>query len=221
MSASAFRPGLFLLGLLSFLPAQVRADSSVTNCTQQALVAALAAGGTASYTQDCAITLTNTVVIANDVTLDAAGHTVSISSSGQFRLFTVQPGVTFTVLGVTFSGGKSTNGGAFFIDTTAQVVLTNCIFSANSAIGSNGLAGADGVDPNVGQNGDAGTSGAQALGGAVYNLGALKVLSCQFLTNQASGGSGGAGGERGAGGGKTRKGTGRSQGVTNENRRHL
>src|SRR5262245_52678366 len=75
------RPGfLCLLLLLVALrwPLQTQADSVVTNCTQNALAVALAVGGTVTFTQDCALSLTNTLTIGINVTLDSAGRNVSL-----------------------------------------------------------------------------------------------------------------------------------------------
>ena len=77
--------------------------------------------------------------------------------------------------------------------------MTNCILTGNSAVGTNGTAGADGNGGTTAQNGGNGTAGGPALGGAIYNLGSLTAIDCQFLTNSATGGSGGAGGAGGNG----------------------
>src|SRR5580765_6833668 len=92
----------FVLLFLLILPSShLRADSTVTNCTHQALVAALAAGGTVTFTNTCSLTLANTITITNDVVIDSGGHSVTISGNNSFRLFTVQPGFNFTLKGLT------------------------------------------------------------------------------------------------------------------------
>jgi hypothetical protein len=196
--ASFPRPLLLCLLLLS--PPRARADSVVTNCSQSALVAALATGSTITFTQNCSIALSSTITITTNVTLDASGRTVTINGNNAVQLFAVPPGVKFTLKGLTLSAGQSTGGGALYISPGAEVLVTNCLFGGNGAVGANGVAGNDGNDGGtVGQNGSNGTTGSQALGGAIYNLGILTALNSQFLTNRATGGTGGGGGNGGDG----------------------
>src|SRR5262252_4175490 len=76
-----------LVSLLCALPAQ--ADSVVTNCTQDALAAALATGGTVSFTQACSLSLSSTISIGANATIDANGQNVSLLGNNTFRLITV------------------------------------------------------------------------------------------------------------------------------------
>ncbi|MCX6927330.1 MAG: immunoglobulin domain-containing protein [Verrucomicrobia bacterium] len=171
----------------------------MTNCTQDALVIALATGGNVNYTQNCSIVLSSTITITTNVTLDASGRTVSISGSNSVQLFTVPAGISLTLKGLTLLAGRSTTGGAIQISPGAQVIVTNCIFGGNGAVGASGFPGSDGNSGNYGQNGTGGTAGAHALGGAIYNLGSLTIYNSSFLTNSAAGGSGGSGGNGGDG----------------------
>ena len=64
------------------------------------------------------------------------------------------------------------------------------------------MAGNDGSTSGInGGDGGNGTAGGSAFGGVIYNLGTLTALNCQFLTNSATGGGGGAGGDGGNGSG--------------------
>src|SRR5262245_21973234 len=158
-------------------------DSVVSNCTHQALIAALNTGGTITFSNDCSMTLTNTITLGGSITIDSAGHHVSLNGNNTFRLITVQPGASITLNGLTLAGGQHTNGGALFINSGATVLATNCIFTANHASGPNGFDGNDGAsNPNTGGNGTSGTAGRSAYGGALYNLGHLTLLTCQFRT---------------------------------------
>ena len=174
------------------------------NCAQYAeFLAAVAKGGPdpVMLTNCQTIVLTNTLTISNDVTLDGGAIGVTIAGNSLFRLFTVLPGVTFTLRGITLSGGLDPNGGGLYVSPGASVVLTNCTFFGNRATGASGVAGATGSNGANGGNGGNGTSGGSALGGAIYNQGNLTALGCQFLTNSAAGGSGGTGGGGGNGSG--------------------
>jgi hypothetical protein len=87
-----------------------------------------------------------------------------------------------------------------FVESNASAFLTNCVFTNNFALGSNGLAGLDRPDEHtIGKNGGAGGSGQNAHGGAIFNLGNLTAVSCRFQANHAIGGEGGRGGRGGNG----------------------
>jgi len=188
-------------GLGFCLATLAASGSSVTNCTREALVNALVQGGVVNYTNDCALQLTNAIVITNDVALTSAGFSVNLSATNS-RVFMVSSGVNFTVNGIKFASALSTNGGAFHIDSGATVVLGDCTFSANLAVGADGFSGDD-ADTNavvsIGHDGGRATAGDPGLGGAIFNLGTLICSNCAFVGNRAFGGYGGDGGAGGAG----------------------
>jgi hypothetical protein len=172
------------------------------NCAQlDEFLAAIQQGGYFSLSNCTTIVLSNALTIANSVTLDAGPNNVTISGQGGSRLFTVMPGVTnFTLRGLTLSGGRDPNGGSLFISPGAVVTLTNCTLIGNGAVGVGGTSGNDGNSGGtIGKNGGNGTAGAQALGGAIYNLGALTICNSSLYTNGVAGGSGGSGGDGGDG----------------------
>ena len=173
----------------------------VEDCTEDALLSALSSGDSLIiFTQNCAITLAAPILIESDLTIDAQGHTVTISATNSSRIFEVTSG-NVTLLGLSIAGGTETNGGAIYINTNSTVLLSNCIFSANSAFGTDGLDGTNGVNSSDG-NGGAGRRASAAQngqGGAIYNMGDLTVLNSRFLTNSVGGGTGGNGGDGGSG----------------------
>jgi len=194
-------PALFchvVLGACLVLPA---AGADVAGCTQLALQRALTNGGTVTFTQACALTLTNTLAITRDVVVDAGTNAVSISGNNAFRIFTVASNLTVEIKGLTLTSGAATEGAALRIEPGATVKLTGCTVSGNIAAGAAGAAGADGKDSSgTGGNGSAGGTGFEARGAAIYNHGSLILESCRFLTNSVAGGKGGAGGAGGDGG---------------------
>ena len=175
-------------------------------------VAAVEQGGIVPLPDCPIIVLSNTLVIANDVTLDAGSAGTVITGNTLIRLFTVLAPATLTLSGLTLSGGLSTNGGAILVEAGAQTFISNCSFRGNAALGSNGLAGADGSasSSGIGGNGKNGGKGGSGWGGAIFNAGDLTLTSCQFLTNRAAGGNGGKGG--GGASGASRGGDGGSGG---------
>ena len=159
----------------------------------------MAQGGYFSLTNCSAIVLTNTLTISKSLVLDGGSSGVTIAGNNLVRLFTVLPGAKLTLYGLTLQSGSSDSGGAIYISSGSSVLMTNCILVGNSAVETNGLAGSAGGGGSIGKNGGNGTAGLPALGGAIYNLGSLTNVDCQYLTNSASGGSGGNGGNGGNG----------------------
>jgi hypothetical protein len=93
-------------------------SGTITNCTVQAFLAAIATGGEVTFECDGVITLANTLVIAADTTLQASGRSVSVSGGGSgtngVRLFLVKPGAKFTVRNLSFvNGGVMGKAGVF------------------------------------------------------------------------------------------------------------
>ena len=167
------------------------------NCVQydQVLLAA-ANGGTVTLTNCPTLVVSDTIVVtASNVVLNGISNNVTIAGNNLMRLFTVLPGASLTLNGLTLLGGQSDNGGAIYNTAGGTVMLSNCVFAGNSAVGTSGTNGVDGdSDPNYGRNGTDASSGLAGVGGAILNLGALIANSCQFTNNRAAGGSGGNGG---------------------------
>jgi hypothetical protein len=178
-----------------------RAATNVTDCTEDAFRSALALGGSVIFTNDCSITLSDTITITNNVVINGYGHTVTISGGDGVRIFTVQPGFTLVLANLILTGGYSSDGGALYVTAGGSAWITNCLFIGNTAAGSTGSDGAAGStnNANAGKNGTDGTVGGLGRGGAIFNLGNLALLSSQIISNTASGGNGGSGGAGGGG----------------------
>src|SRR6266850_1737597 len=183
--------------LLSLMASSVLAGD-VTDCSEDAFLAAFD-GDPVTFNEDCSITLSTPVTIDSDTTIDAQGHKVTISGDNQLLVFDVASGVTFNVFGLTISSGQNTNGGALYINEGATVVLSNCTFTGNNAIGADGFDGTNGLSNSNGKggNGRPGAAGVAGSGGAIFNLGDLTLLNSTLATNRAAGGKGGNGGDGG------------------------
>jgi hypothetical protein len=111
-------------------------------------------------------------------------------------------GGTFAVGG---NGGDGASGGAGLggaVYSLGELTLSNCTFSANSAVGGNGgSGGAAGAGSYPGRPGNSG-AGANGLGGAVYSGGHLTVIASTFSTNSTRGGGASTAGMEGNGSGK-------------------
>ena len=148
----------------------------VTTCDEASLRAAISAGGTIIFDCDGLIVLSSPIVVTNSVSLDANGHSITISGDGAVRLFNVLPGVSFNASGIALIGGFAETGGAILNDA-GFVTLTNCSLLNNAAVGTNGTM----------------FLGGAAAGGAIFSRGGtINATSCLFSNNVARGGKGGA-----------------------------
>src|SRR5215468_5375452 len=176
-----FVPHVVLLVALFLLTCLCSRADEVTDCSEGGFLLALESGE-ALFIDDCSITITAPISITTNTVIDAQGHNVSINGDNQFLVFEIQSSVNLTISGVTITGGQNTNGGAMFIYDGSVVVLSNCTLTANQAIGTNGLDGANGSNVTLGNggNGRNATPGGAALGGAIFNLGSLTLINCNL-----------------------------------------
>ena len=199
--------GLIVLSLATFLPAAARADAILNECSQLALESALGVGGLITVNCDGTLVLSNSVTVAHDATLNATGHRLTITSltgtnaASTTRLFLVNPLVHFSLVNVTLTGGRATNGGAIY-NNRGFLSLDSCVLSNNLAIGISGRTGGSGRDSSYlpGADGRTGGNGQSAFGGAIYNFhGSTFLNRCSILTNTVTAGAGGVGGDGGNG----------------------
>jgi hypothetical protein len=207
-----------LYGTVTSAPAllQVFTRGIVVTNTETALRDAMSLGGTVTFACDGTITLSSTITIGADTTLDGSGHNVTISGHGAVRVFVVFANVNFTVAHLTICGGAS-DGGSAILNLSGTVNLTNDSFSGNNGVHygpvvtpgqSPGAGGAiynsggrvNALNCSFGDNQAFGAApwppqiGSLGLGGAIYNGGNLTLDLCTFTGNSAWGkASGGAG----------------------------
>lgn len=151
------------VGLFLLLFSQLRVSAStVTNCDEASLRAAVTAGGTIQIACDGTIILSQTLAVTRDSTIDAGGRSVVLSGAAFRRVLHVYPGVSLRIVNLTIWNGRSTQGAGLYNDQ-GFVTLENCTLRANQAVGS------------------------QAMGGAIYNAGTLTLIGCQLIENTARG----------------------------------
>jgi hypothetical protein len=192
--------GLSFSCLISCLPLSAPA-AVISSCDESGLRSALASGGAFTFSCDGTIALSGTLVVSNNVVLDATGHRIVISGNGAVRIFKVNSGAHLSLINVVLANGKyagtngfdgspaasgeSAKGGAILV-TNASVDLSACILSNNVVVGGSG-----GSNPSLSTVGAG--SGGTGEGGAVYGLNSiLNVTNCLFANNQASGAPGGS-----------------------------
>jgi hypothetical protein len=155
-------------------------STNVVNSPDEAsLRAAINLGGWVSLAFNGTLTLTNTIDVTNNVSLDAENVTAIISGGNVIRLFYVAPGVTFSATNLILANGScivtngaaetQADGGAIYNDG-GSVSLVACTLTNNSAqslVISNGLA----------------------RGGAIYNNGgSVSLFGSNLSNNEVVGG---------------------------------
>ena len=164
------------VALLLLLPVAAWAGGVVTNCTEAALSAAMADGGTVTFGCDGTILLGNTITnvisgtkVTSDTKLDGSGHQVTISGNKAVRVFYIDTNVSFTVVNLTIADGSSL-GGSAILNLGGTVNLTGVCFCSNTAT----------------MNGSLVQLIPQASGGAIFNRGgSVNASNCSFIGNTA------------------------------------
>jgi hypothetical protein len=149
----------------------------VTVASEAALRNAMAIGGLVRCCFNGTISLSNTIDVTRDVTLDAHGRSVVISGNNSNRIFTVAPGVNFSATNVVFANGRNVaqpafpgQGGGIF-SMGGSVWLTSCVLVSNSVVGAAAPIGGTGT---AGQ------------GGAIFVQGGSLMLQSVGLSNNAA-----------------------------------
>ena len=91
---------------LAMPAAPVHAGGVVSICDEAHLLAALAGGGTVTFSCSGTITLTAEIMIAADTTIDGSGQTVTISGNHAVRVFTRELRVTLNLNRLTVANGQ-------------------------------------------------------------------------------------------------------------------
>lgn len=183
--------------------------SGAGTCTEAALDAALAGGGTIVF--DCGdapttITLTTPKVITQTTVVDGGGL-VTLSGGGTTRIFLVESEVDLTVQNITLADASVTgprdagpapgnSGAAIFRHSASKLHVIGVTFTNNHStdtgadIGGGAIYSYGGDTVVTGSTFDGNTA---ASGGAIGNLRSnLAIYNSSFANNQAVTGNGGA-----------------------------
>lgn len=142
-------------------PQEARGSGVVGTPDEASLRAALSGGGLVTFNCDGRITLANTLTITSDTTLDATGHSITLSGGGMVSVILVQSPARFVLKNVTVADGAASAGAGIF--NYSDTTIINCTFSNNIA------------------------SGAGSFGGAIYQYSSKKltVVDSTFIRNVA------------------------------------
>ena len=193
---------LVLLALVVPAP-PAYAGGIVSVCDEAHLLAALADGGTVTFSCSGTITLTAEITIAAVTILDGSGQTVTISGNHAVRVFTVNSQGTLTLNKLTIADGYVAGatfgyGGGIFNGGTLTV--SNCTFSGNNAffagggIDNSGTLKVSNSTFSDNRAGVGGPSGGGGYGGGISNGGTLTVTNSTFINNRVHGVHSGYGG---------------------------
>jgi hypothetical protein len=183
----------------------------VTNCTETALRAAMANGGTVTFACDGTITLASAITVDLDTVLDGNGHQIGLT--GMHGVLYVGTNVHLTVANLAITDSRAVSAinpsvllsGAGIFNDGGRVTLLGVTFDGNGAASGGAvlnqslgavnatncafLGNGAGPDFRVVPNWDG-----PGQGGAILNQsGQMNLQNCLFLGNRAAGGSGSLG----------------------------
>jgi hypothetical protein len=181
------------LGIGAVQAAGVVGTGTPESCTEAALDAALAGGGSLTFncgTAPHTIILTSTKTIAADTTVDG-GHLVTLSGGDTHQILRVNSGVNVTLRNLTLAEGYGDFGGGVYNDH-GSVTVINSAFLGNTAFSEGGAIWGYGnfVISNTAFVGNSTVARpplpgeGSELGGAVIGTsGSLSVVGCTFSNN--------------------------------------
>src|SRR5262249_50820219 len=145
----------------------------------RAAIAVASSGDTINFANSLkgqTITLTSgQLAITTNLDIEGLGaNKLAVSGTGVSRVFDIAGGANATIAGLAIINGRAGEGAGIFNEPGARLIVTDCAFQGNLAVG-----------------------GSFGLGGGILNEGSATVSGSTFDGNQATGGDGGVG----AGGG--------------------
>jgi len=171
----------------------VTSDADGGAGTLRQAIADIGDGGTITFAGDMTIHLANVLALYRDMTIDGTGYGVTLSGdtngdgTGDLQVLFVGSGATAALRHLTVTKGASTNGAG--LRNTANLTVTDCTFSGNSATNAGGGIRNEGTlavtDSTFSGNG-------ASFGGGIFNhqTATLAVMDSTFAGNSGSIGGG-------------------------------
>ncbi|MBD1921920.1 hypothetical protein H6F77_12570 [Microcoleus sp. FACHB-831] len=180
-------------------------DGTAASCTEAALAAALAGGGTVTFkcgSTPVTIPITSEKVISANTVIDG-GNLISISGGGTTRVFkTADNGIQFTVQNLTIANGfTAAQGGGIYSGYRSKLTVINSKFNNNVSTDPGKFAGGGAIfiasESTASVDSSTFTGNKAGNGGAINSLlSDLTVSNTTFTGNKSiitlSGGGGGA-----------------------------
>ncbi len=169
-----------------------RAGGIVSSCDEASLLTAVSGGGTVTFKCSGTITLTATITILADTTIDGTGQNVTVSGGDAVQVLIVPAGVKLSLKKIIIANGSSISvGGGTF--NQGALTVTSVTFSGNKAFGGGGIFNDYQATLNLSNStfiGNSEYSGSYYGGGGILNNGTLTVTDSTFTGNSAYSGGG-------------------------------
>jgi len=160
------------------------------------VMADLCPGGKITFAGDTTVYLASTLTIDKNMTIDGAGHTVTISGdtggdgSGNVRVFYVNSSLTFNLKNLAVTKGYVSGSGGGLYNNSAAVTVTNSTFSENSANSGGSITNSSGT-VNI-TNSTFSANHASSAGRGLFNFGGtVNITNSTFSANSAVADGGG------------------------------
>ena len=187
------------------------ANDSGAGSLRQA-IAGLCSGGTISFNGSYTIPLASQLEIGSSVTIDGAGHNVTISGNNAVRVFHIDSGATAALKNLTIANGKmtatgplgygggifndgslmimnstladnnATTGGAIYNNAARTLTVTNSTISNNNANGGGIYISAGALATITNST----FSGNHGIGGGIVNWSATSTVKNTIIANSAA-----------------------------------
>lgn len=163
------------------------ATSTISTCDEATLTAAVsgaASGDVLQFACSGTITLTSTLTIDKDLTLDGTGHSVTLDGNHKVQILLVSGTATVTLKWLTFSNG---NGGSFAggVENANQLTVDHCTFTGNTGENGGGFVNDEAATATITNSTFSGNTA--TFGGGAYNAqaGTLTLAQDTFSGNSA------------------------------------
>ena len=146
--------------------------------------------GTITFSDNYTIHLASELVIGKNLTIDGAGHSVTVSGNNATRVFYVNGGVTFNLQNLTVTGSNASGDYGGGISNKGSLAVSNCSFTGNIALYGSGIYNENTLTVTNSTFSGNSVSAYGGVGAGIHNTGTLTVTGCTFSGNSASAGGG-------------------------------
>ena len=166
-----------------------RAGGIVSSCDEASLLTAVSGGGTVTFKCSGTITLTATITILADTTIDGTGQNVTVNGGDAVQVLIVPAGVKLSLKKIIIANGSSISvGGGTF--NQGALTVTSVTFSGNKAFGGGGIFNDYQATLNL-SNSTLADNIAQSDGGGLSNSQATLIVTNSTFSGNSAGYYGG------------------------------